>query len=384
MSKIAWIADSHLGKQQYGRASRRKDMAYALSSVVDICIAQGVDEILHCGDIINSTRPSPEDIAELSELNEKLIRSKMTMYVISGNHDMSTPHWIEVVVGHTLPGPAWPGLKLIDKQEVTLRCGLTVFGMPFVSVDEFRKFIFPSADILMMHQAVKEFINFEGNVLEIKDLPLAKYLAILMGDIHIDKQENIPCNAGVTFVGYPGSTEMTESSEDARKHVHFLTIENKCLKTHERIQIPTRGVVRMKIREEKDVEEAMKSVRLYKDMLEKTGDMRAPIVFIEHWNTVPNVVGRFQSNFDPTEYILRFEPVFISSKTHKPVKGGDVEETLDIGQLIRLSLPGTTPEVLAVAEQLVNTDADPDAVLDHFIEERWRDIEAVEGTLTAP
>ncbi len=301
MKSFIHTADNHLRDSQYGRRTRGDDFAAAFTAVLEKAHELGETTILCAGDLLDSTRPSPKIIAYLKHIDQKACEYGIQILVISGNHDLTEPHWASIVGFGNEARPC--GLRIIDNQLVTLPSGLTVYGQPYVPKDTFLaiKDSLPPADVLMFHGMVQELMHFKSeSALTLAELPTDKYRFIALGDIHVRKYVAV----GGCMVGYPGSTEMCESSEALEKTVSQVTIPpdaSSAIGSVEPVRIPTRKAFRFKLVTEPDLEAALDAVEKAKDS--------DPLVFVYYMPTLGNVPARFLSRIDPTKALFRFYPI---------------------------------------------------------------------------
>lgn len=229
MIKILHTADWHLRDSQFGKTSRGQDFTDSVFRIVDIAAQQGCEYILCAGDILNSKRPSSKNIADLINLNCKLLKSNVKLLVITGNHDKCHPSWIKVLQNE-MEENGQCAIYDIDFQLFSLKGAgnkeYTVYGVPDMSPEDFkeRSKEFPEADFMMFHALIKDFAAFDAGdkVLKVEDLPTDKYKAILLGDIHVHKY----VRKDNCLVGYPGSTELCSRSESVEKFVSLITLED--------------------------------------------------------------------------------------------------------------------------------------------------------------
>ncbi len=79
-------ADWHLGRTMRGR-SRAAEFEAVLGELVEIAVAEDVQVMLVCGDIWDSTSPSPESDRLLFDALREFIGRDIEVLLIAGNHD---------------------------------------------------------------------------------------------------------------------------------------------------------------------------------------------------------------------------------------------------------------------------------------------------------
>jgi len=220
--KIAHVADTHLGYMQYHLRERKEDFFKAFTKVVDKCIEEGVELLLHAGDLFETYHPDVESlsfaIAQFKRLKEAGIRT----IAITGNHDRALRKGIyppqEILAQLGL-------LELLDPYGEVEFNGVSIFGFRYMPRRYFEKFkektlvefeekalSKSSPSILLFHQAVDQFLPFpDAYEVLMPELPkgFAYYAA---GHIHVYRVEEVN---GALF-SYPGSTEFRTLLEASR------------------------------------------------------------------------------------------------------------------------------------------------------------------------
>lgn len=366
--KVAWISDSHLGLQQYGLARRRHDFAHAYMSAIKNMIDQGTDLILHTGDLLNSSRPSPEDVAVLKEGNRLLVNHGITMLIVNGNHDSTGLSWADIAK----EGETNSGYKMLDTRDGQpfLFGGLKIHGLPHMHRNELVK-ILPSlkGEVLMLHQAIKDFIGFPSeSALSVSEIPLANFQLVAVGDIHINNTyQDIDSKC---WIGYSGSTELNSETEPENKVWKELQWENGSLVKISDHPIDTRPVKRITIKTQADLEAAL--TKLVDDHPHyEANDIRKPIVFCHYTHTVPKILERFIGALDPDDYILRFKPIF-STEAKEGEPASELPDNLTVEDIRRSMVPKDS-SLYMISERLMDPNIQSDeanAALDQWIEKQ--------------
>lgn len=221
------ISDTHLRERQYGFVHRGADFFAAVMEAIEIAKKKKLKFIFHTGDFLNSNRPSASIFAQLRTIHETLIGYGIRMLTISGNHDAGEPSW------HSLLEPNGNG-GILDMNNLeatyTLAGGekFSVYGIPFCDnatlLDKLQRLEKP-IDIVMWHGMIRDFVGFPAeSALQISDLePFTNAHNFLLGDIH--KHQYFAFRSRPGIIGYPGSTEMCESGEDAEKKVGLVYLD---------------------------------------------------------------------------------------------------------------------------------------------------------------
>jgi DNA repair exonuclease SbcCD nuclease subunit len=219
--KIAHVSDTHLGYAQYNLKERKKDFFKAFSMVVDRCIEEGVELLLHTGDFFETYHPDVETLSFAVSQLRRLKDAGVKVVAIAGNHDrvvrrgVFPPHkllkelelieFIDPVGELEYGGIYLAGFRFFPKRL-----------MEFLKRDYFPKFEERAAkadfSILLFHQAVDKYLP-KGGAYELLFPELPKgFSYYAAGHIHIPRIESL--DGGV--FSYAGSTEF-RSVDEARK-----------------------------------------------------------------------------------------------------------------------------------------------------------------------
>ena len=368
MTKILATSDNHLGFRQYGLVEREKDIEKAFSCVVLEAVSAEVDAITVSGDILHSTRPTSRTMAFLAHMHQTLRAQSIPCYIISGNHDKSEPHWIQML-GDEDDHLDW-GFLLIDDRRIEVG-DITIYGQPFISKSEWKEKCksIPEVDILLMHQSFSEFTfaNPETSFYP-KDLEKLKVKTIVMGDTHVTETHVLDKTGAVVIS--PGSTELISSSEPIQKHAVLLTKTSPPVGTtdrlgHEIIPIRTRMVVRGTVENEEDVRGMVGLIGA--DILgESDNTYDYPLVFLEYTPNVAHVINTIRRQWPGI--MLRARPKKQLIAVEEKSKVSDEDEAADI--LCRM-LPGTTHKSTdTLAHELLNPECDVNMRIDDYVKRR--------------
>jgi len=357
--KLAHTADNHLRDTQYSRKHRGVDFAHSFTYMVDKCIEKKVSAILNSGDIIDTTRPSPDVLTTLKAVHKKLMAARIPLYVISGNHDKTRPHWVSIL---SATDHNSGGIICIDGETVNIE-GVTIRGMPHMSRDMFleQEALHDPADILLWHGAIIEFIDFPSKkALNLSELPQNRYKLIAMGDIHVHESKNLEDG---TIVAYPGSTEICRVNENPKKFVDIYEIDtdngNK-INGVQAIPLPCRKLFYELILDEEQFAELLPRLEAAK------GEF--PIVHIRYnKHTVENVSARVRAIMDSDRCIIRTIP--FSDKFSLPNRGASTEDLLAPVEFVeRFIIRGS--KLYELGESLAQKHNDAEKILNTYIEEQ--------------
>src|SRR5438105_10037455 len=93
--RIAHIADTHIGMENYGRMNpetglnqRLHDFLASLDQAVDGAIASSVDVVVFAGDIYKTRDPTPTHQREFARRIHRLTAAGIKVVIVAGNHDI--------------------------------------------------------------------------------------------------------------------------------------------------------------------------------------------------------------------------------------------------------------------------------------------------------
>lgn len=358
--KFLACADVHLRDSQYGRTSRSQDFLNAFSAVIDQAVNQEVDFIVCAGDLLNSTRPSPQLLRELRKFEERLQELKLPCYVVAGNHDLTRPYWTEAFKDNDLEDF---GFVILDDVRLEL-VGTSIVGIPFCSREAFltgQEFLKP-VDVLIWHGSIREFCGFPSpNSLSLRDLDPSKFRVMVVGDIHVTRQERL----GDSLVISPGSTELCDTGEDAKKTVTIVTLEPGDDATYEVIPLDTRKVLRFRLLTEEDVEKALAEIEPV-----KAAD---PMVFLDYAPELAGEIPRFFNAMTGTSQFVRPSPL-TAKKTANNGRPASMMKIANPRDLIpAFIVQGHPAHELACA--LLNPEAEASEMVDEWLAGRKRDLD---------
>lgn len=231
-------ADWHIGKKQYNDPRRKKVFYDAAINVVKMAIEKNIHIILNAGDLIDTIYPDEESMEVIVNIHEMLKDNHITMYCISGNHDFTENHWINI-----LHQDNEFGIKSLDNKFIEVKTENRIYKIYGIKgtnkhdiIDALKTENAKNADIILMHSSCKQFINFTSNkdILDLTtdiDISNLKCKCILIGDTHIT--DKFLLGSAITVIS-PGSIEMWNAGENIQKFVwiydgnEFFPEEIKC------------------------------------------------------------------------------------------------------------------------------------------------------------
>jgi exonuclease SbcD len=220
MVRIAHFADTHVGYRQYNLDEREKDIYDALDEIGDRILEEHVDLILHCGDLFDSPRPTPQAYRAFKKFLAKL-SSKIKVFAVLGDHDRPksrgvAPHVLFDDKMHILGvgGSAQHQQLKIDGKDVFV-AGLSNLSRTYrpVIVEELKKLgvlqMTGKLGILLLHEGIDKFLPFEGAFEVCLDEIPRNFAYVAMGHLH----QRIKASFGEGELAYPGSSEIMSRTE---------------------------------------------------------------------------------------------------------------------------------------------------------------------------
>lgn len=222
--KIGIISDLHLGHRQYGSFEREEDFYSQYLTCMKELSDQNVDIVIIAGDLFDKPNPSPKAMAVYrSGLN---LFDDTSIVAIKGNHTMlmRENHY---TVDNYFDDAGIPLYELVDDWKLRFNFGdsVGIVGItyrPDSMLDEFiektnnvlHKLYEGSKDdcfnILIVHQAFKEYCGFTGAELSINDLDLSQCDLVICGHIHSHTLQKVSDH---TAFLQPGSIERMNTTE---------------------------------------------------------------------------------------------------------------------------------------------------------------------------
>lgn len=250
---IYFTADWHLDKRQYGLEKREDDFYKSAYNFINKVIPDSV--ILNAGDIFDSNHPKVRALHELKKINNILNDKKCVMYYVEGNHDKSSPHYIDL-----FSTDSCYGIKLLKDGVINnIKPNVNLIGFSEQPKAElFSKIasidinsIKDNTNILMLHASCRDFCEgfFSESAISINEIPNLNYFKyIVIGDTHVHNKIVLD---NETVVMSPGSIEMVSASEDVDKSVYALNIKTGNITD---LPIKTRKCVKVELKTEIDLD----------------------------------------------------------------------------------------------------------------------------------
>jgi len=315
MPKFVITSDWHLGYRQYGLNLREQKFYDAAYEVVNYAIDHGITNILHGGDILNVKQPMSRAIEVLKGIHEKLRDNKIKMFVVSGNHDKTKPHWIDIIKSSSDEF----GIVLADDLEMEIE-GVKTLLLPEMDPDALRERLKGSkSDILLTHITNGAFFDFgdKSTFNSERDLAKNQFKLAVFGDIHVSSL--IEHKNGVQALS-PGSTVLNSKSEPVQKYL-WVAEFNKDKVSVTKHALFTECAKKFKVEKIEDCRDIEKWL--------KTNKSRNPLAIVEHRVDVGGAVLKIKNAVDKVDgaYAI-FEPLYDNTVVNtKNAKASKIKST---------------------------------------------------------
>lgn len=313
--------DTHFRDTQYARSSRGLDYYEAKLRLVERANESGVTVLLDTGDFFNSSRPSANVIQQATRLDRLLKQKGIAMLTVTGNHDWSTPTWLDVLFPDTNPSDG--GIIPMDDRRLVID-GFVYQGVRPYSPSGYRanevaiKKLCEGADVVLMHATVNGIVECgidPERMLDLTELPYVPGVKLIaLGDLHYF---GFITHRGV-LVGYPGSVEMNSSSEPTSKVLPLVRVTDEGATLQDALPLRIRPFLTATIRTEADSDALME--------LLKPVAAEHPVVVAKFSREIPSVITRAYALLDPQRAVIRFEPLPSKEETSVDrTKAGEIE-----------------------------------------------------------
>lgn len=364
--KIIHTADWHIGYRQYSNPVREEDIFTSAMNIVELAKDMGVDAIVNSGDILHTTRPSAHTIHQLAQIDAMLKHYNIPMFTISGNHDRTEPHWIDVI--NPLDHFSDRGIVLLDNARRTIN-DIVVAGFPEMSKARFEEKVkdLEPCDIFLFHGSIVEFIKFPNpNAFSFDDLPTDKCQYIATGDTHITSvASHHDCK-----IASPGSIELLSSSEDENKFVILLTFVDGKLESEELIPLKTRKVLRYSfpLASDPSLDGALEE-------LDNVCITDIPLVYVSYDSGNKEVVEKFGVRLRANKILeLRRNPIVTNSQGIKNDSQKLDDSDISLHDALKIVIPEGSP-TYSIASKLIDADRSSyDDMLENHINTRMKEL----------
>lgn len=359
--KVGHTADWHLRPSQFSRKQRGEHFFKGALSALKSAYENGIQVVLNSGDILDKNRQRTCNIRELYLIDKFLLEHGMTMYTITGNHDLDSPTWLETLFDRT----CGPGLVPIDGKTVQIPgTDLTVGGMTGHNAETWLAQLKATKvdnlpDIVLWHGGVDGFMGFSAYDVTATQImeaaPTVKFFAL--GDLHISRYET----NGRQVIGYPGSTEMCSISEEETKYLVAVNVSKDSAEVTSRISLDTTPVFRINCTSKAAVEDLAFTARCI-------AANEFSLVHLVYSAEFVDDARNFARQLDETKVIIRRKRLSSVTKTDANGLTQIVNVLKSPDELLHKFLDKRDPW-FPVAQKLANKHFDPKVVVEHLIQE---------------
>lgn len=376
---IGVSGDAHFRDSQYARASRGRDYFEAKMRMVDAAHAAGIQTLLDTGDFFNSSRPSAAVIQMATKLDRKLKKLGIAQLTITGNHDWSTPTWLDVLFPDA--DPADGGIIPMDDRRVVVD-GFVYQGVRPYSPSGYRaneeavKEMCAGADVVLMHATVNGIVESgvdPERMLDLTELPYVPGLKMIaLGDLHffgfITHRK--------VLVGYPGSTEMGSAAEPIQKVLPIVRLSDESATIQDTIPLTIRPFFAATVRTEADADDLIAKLRPHVDS--------HPVVIAKFSRDIPSVLSRVYALLDPQRAVIRFEPLPSKEDTSTTrAAAADIEaHGIEYFLRARFAEESKANELQLALDLLARGESDAANILAEYVERRKQELAVRENTPT--
>jgi exonuclease SbcD len=219
MTRVIHTGDTHIGYQQYHQPERRQDFLDAFRQVIDD--ADGVDAIVHAGDLFHDRQPGLQDILGTLSVLRSLADDDIPFLAVVGNHETKRDaQWLDLFESL--------GLAVRLGREPYVVGDTAFYGMDFIprSQRDSLTYEFEPHDaahaMLVAHGLFEPFEYGDWDASEVLQESTVGFDAMLLGDNHTPGQKKVDG----TWVTYCGSTERASADETAERGYNIVESEN--------------------------------------------------------------------------------------------------------------------------------------------------------------
>jgi len=241
MTRILHTGDTHLGYRQYHRQVRREDFLTAFDRVVTDAVDDGVDAVVHAGDLFHDRQPALEDIMGAMRVLQRLADADVPFLAIVGNHEAKRDRqWLDLFESMGLA-------TRLGSDPVTVG-DVDLYGLDFVprSQRDDLGYAFEPGDAeyaaLVSHGLFAPFEHGDWDARELLAESPVAFDIVLLGDDHDPKTKQVE-EPDETWLTYCGSTERTSAAEREERGYNLVVLEDGRGVDIRRRGLPTREFV---------------------------------------------------------------------------------------------------------------------------------------------
>jgi exonuclease SbcD len=224
MTRVIHTGDTHLGYQQYHRPERREDFLDAFRGVVRDAVDEGVDAVVHAGDLFHDRRPTLPDIMGTLSVLRTLDDAGVPFLAIVGNHEAKRDaQWLDLFESLGLA-------TRLGSQPVVVG-GTAFYGLDFVprARREDLDYDFEGHDaeyaMLVSHGLFQPFPHGDWDAQEVLAESNVTFDAVLLGDDHTPRTRQVE-EPHAAWLTYCGSTERASTAEREERGYNLVIFED--------------------------------------------------------------------------------------------------------------------------------------------------------------
>ncbi|WP_424013991.1 DNA double-strand break repair protein Mre11 [Halorubrum xinjiangense] len=237
MTRVIHTGDTHIGYSQYHSPVRRQDFLDAFEAVVDDAVDDGVDAVVHAGDLFHDRRPELRDLMGTISVLRRLDDAGIPFLAVVGNHESTR-------------GGQW--LDLFERLGLATRLGdepvvvgdTAFYGLDHVPVSRRDELDYAFADhdveyaALVAHGLFEPFGYADWDTETVLTESDVAFDAMLLGDNHKPDTAEV----ADTWVTYPGSTERASASEREGRGYNLVVFDADAAGGDDRVEIRRRAL----------------------------------------------------------------------------------------------------------------------------------------------
>ncbi|ELZ51443.1 metallophosphoesterase [Halorubrum coriense DSM 10284] len=237
MTRVIHTGDTHVGYSQYHSPVRRQDFLDAFEAVVDDAVDDGVDAVVHAGDLFHDRRPELPDLMGTISVLRRLDDAGIPFLAVVGNHESTR-------------GGQW--LDLFERLGLATRLGdepvvvgdTAFYGLDHVPVSRRDDLDYAFADhdadyaALVAHGLFEPFGYADWDTETVLTESDVDFDAMLLGDNHTPDTAEV----ADTWVTYPGSTERASASEREGRGYNLVVFDADAAGGDDRVEIRRRAL----------------------------------------------------------------------------------------------------------------------------------------------
>ncbi|MFC7155235.1 DNA double-strand break repair protein Mre11 [Halomarina halobia] len=222
MTRVIHTGDTHIGYRQYHRSERRRDFLDAFEQVVEDAVADGVDAVVHAGDLFHDRRPDLPDLLGTLSALRTLDDADIPFLAVVGNHESKRDgQWLDLFESL--------GLAVRLDREPHVVGSTAFYGLDFVPRSQRAALDYEFADhdadhaALVTHGLFTPFDFGEWDAAEVLSSSTVAFDAMLLGDNHAADRAQVEG----AWVTYCGSTERASADERADRGYNIVTFDGE-------------------------------------------------------------------------------------------------------------------------------------------------------------